>query len=169
MAAPIPTGRRSRSSCSRRRDATFYGAELAAQYDVAPIWAGMWGIEGQYDFVHAKFADGDYVPRMPPHRLGGGLYYRDAAWIAHVNALHAFAQDELGFEETETGSYTLVNAELSYTYRGETFNGVTPVTTIGLRGENLLNEDMRNSASFKKDEVLLPGASVRLFGSVKLN
>jgi iron complex outermembrane recepter protein len=30
-------------------------------------------------------------------------------------------------------------------------------------GNNLLNDDMRNSASFKKDEVLLPGASVRGF------
>jgi iron complex outermembrane recepter protein len=152
-----------------QRDATFYGTELSAEYDVAPIWAGVWGVEGQYDFVHAKFADGDYVPRMPPHRLGGGVYYRDAAWIARVNALHAFAQNELGFEETETGSYTLVNAELSYTYKGETFNGIAPVTTIGVRGENLLNEDVRNSSSFKKDEVLQPGASVRLFGSVKLN
>jgi len=28
---------------------------------------------------------------------------------------------------------------------------------------------VRNSASFKKDEVLLPGASVRLFADVKLN
>jgi iron complex outermembrane receptor protein len=152
-----------------QRDATFYGAELLAEYDVAPIWAGVWGVEGQYDFVHAKFDDGDYVPRMPPHRLGGGVYYHDAAWIARVSALHAFAQDQLGFEETETGSYTLVNAELSYTYRGETSGGITPVTTIGIRGENLLDDDVRNSASFKKDEVLLPGASVRLFGNVKLN
>ena len=41
--------------------------------------------------------------------------------------------------------------------------------TIGLKGENLLNDDVRNHVSFKKDEVLEPGASVRLFGSVKLN
>lgn len=152
-----------------QRDATFYGAELTAQYDVAPIWAGIWGVEGQYDFVHARFDDGDYVPRMPPHRVGGGLYYRDAAWVARFNALHAFAQDQLGFEETRTSSYTLVNAELSYTYKGESVNGIAPVTTIGVRAENMLDDDVRNSASFKKDEVLLPGASVRLFGSVKLN
>lgn len=153
-----------------QRDATFYGAELAFEYDVAPIWAGVWGVEGQYDFVHAKFDDGDYVPRMPPHRLGGGLYYRDAAWIARVNALHAFAQDELGFDETRTSSYTLVNAELSYTVKVEaTQEGITPTMTIGIKGENLLDDDVRNSASFKKDEVLLPGASARLFGSVKLN
>jgi iron complex outermembrane receptor protein len=153
-----------------QRNATFYGAELAAEYDVAPIWAGLWGVEGQYDFVQAKFDEGDYVPRMPPHRVGAGIYYRDAAWLARIMALHAFAQDELGFEETRTSSYTLVNAELSYTFRGEaTHEGIAPVTTIGVRGENLLNDDMRNSTSFKKDEVLLPGASVRLFGSVKLN
>jgi iron complex outermembrane receptor protein len=43
------------------------------------------------------------------------------------------------------------------------------VTTIGIKGENLLDDDVRNSASFKKDQILLPGASVRLFGTVKLN
>ena len=83
-----------------QRDATFYGVELLAQDDVAPIRAGVWGVEGQYDFVHAKFDDGDFVPRMPPHRIGGGLYYHDATWIARVNALHAFAQDEIGTDET---------------------------------------------------------------------
>ena len=41
--------------------------------------------------------------------------------------------------------------------------------TVGIKGENLLNDDIRNSVSFKKDEVLQPGVNVRLFGSVKLN
>ena len=41
--------------------------------------------------------------------------------------------------------------------------------TIGPRGENLLNGDIRNAVSHKKDEVLAPGRSVRLFGSYKLN
>jgi iron complex outermembrane receptor protein len=31
----------------------------------------------------------------------------------------------------------------------------------------LLNEDIRNSVSYTKDEVLMPGASVRAFASVK--
>jgi iron complex outermembrane receptor protein len=169
---PAPGGEAFDELLFTQRDATFYGAELAVEYDVAPIFAGLWGVEGQYDFVHAKFddAEGGYVPRMPPHRLGAGLYYRDQSWLARVNALHAFAQDELGFEETRTSSYTLVNAEVSYTIRGAPTNeGITPETTIGIKGENLLNDDMRNSSSFKKDEVLLPGASVRLFGTVKLN
>jgi iron complex outermembrane recepter protein len=153
----------------QQRDATFYGAELAAEYDVARVWNGLWGIDGQYDFVHAKFANGEYVPRIPPHRLGGGIYYRDPTWFFRTGLLHAFDQDELGLGETETEGYTLVSAELSYTYRGETHDGITPVTTIGIKGENLADQEVRNHSSFLKDEVLQPGASVRLFGSVKLN
>jgi len=39
--------------------------------------------------------------------------------------------------------------------------------TVGIYGQNLLNDDMRNSVSFLKDEVLMPGRSVRAFASVK--
>ncbi len=119
--------------------------------------------------MHAKFDDGEFVPRMPPHRLGGGLYYRDAAWVARASLLHAFRQNEIATNETPTSSYSLLNAELSYTIRGAAEGGIVPVTTIGIKGENLLDDDVRNSASFKKDEILLPGASVRLFADVKLN
>jgi iron complex outermembrane receptor protein len=42
--------------------------------------------------------------------------------------------------------------------------------TIGLKGENLADDEILNHASFKRrEDVLLPGASVRLFGSIKLN
>ena len=152
-----------------QRDANFYGVEVAAQYDVASIWRGVWGIDGQYDFVRTSFAGDGNVPRIPPHRLGAGIYYRDASWFARVAALHAFRQDEIGEFETETSGYTLVNAELSYTFRMTEHGGVVPEWTIGLRGDNLLDDDVRNHVSFKKDEVLLPGRSVRLFGSIKLN
>lgn len=153
-----------------QRDANFYGAELAFQYDVAPIWNGLWGIDGQYDFVHAKFDGGGYVPRIPPHRLGGGIYYRDPNWFARAGVLHAFDQNQFGEEEIATPGYTLVSAELSYTYQQETIAGITPVATIGIKGENLADDEVLNHASFKRrEDVLLPGASVRLFGSINLN
>jgi iron complex outermembrane receptor protein len=42
--------------------------------------------------------------------------------------------------------------------------------TIGIKGQNLANDEVLNSASFKRrEDVLLPGANVRLFGSIKLN
>ena len=150
----------------KQRDATFYGVELAGEYDVARVWRGMWGISAQYDFVRAEFSDGENVPRIPPHRLGGGVYYRDMNWAAGVNLLHAFNQDEIGFGETPTAGYTLLGATVSYTVPA---TASRPEVTVGLKGDNLLNDDVRNAVSFKKDEVLEPGASVRLFGSVKLN
>ncbi len=39
--------------------------------------------------------------------------------------------------------------------------------TLGLVGDNLLNDDVRNAVSFKKDEVLLPGRTVRAFASMR--
>jgi iron complex outermembrane receptor protein len=151
-----------------QRDATFQGAELIGQLDIGRMFRGVWGVEAQYDFVHARFDNGENAPRIPPHRLGGGLYYRDANWLAKVSLLHAFRQDRIGLNETPTDGYNLLNAELSYTQKlaGST---VVPEMTIGLKADNLLNEDIRNHVSFKKDEVLLPGTSVRLFGKIKLN
>ncbi|HEX2839861.1 TonB-dependent receptor [Hyphomicrobium sp.] len=151
-----------------QRNATFYGLEAAGQYDVAPIWRGVWGIEGQYDFVRAEFEGGGNVPRIPPHRLGGGLYYRDINWFARAGVLHAFDQDKIGIEEIATPGYTLVSAEISYTVEGDGLHN--PGYTIGLKGENLADEEVLNHASFKRREgVLEPGASVRLFGTIRLN
>ncbi len=150
----------------QQRDATFFGAEIAAQYDVAPIWRGLWGVDGRYDFVRARFEGDENVPRIPPHRLGGGVYYRDSNWFARAGVLHAFDQNRFGAEEIATPGYTLVSAELPYTARLD----ATTRTTLGVRGENLADDDVLNHASFKRrEEVLQPGASVRVFGSLKFN
>ncbi len=153
----------------QQRDARFVGAEFIAQYDIAPIWNGVWGIEGQYDFVNARFDNGENVPRIPPHRLGGALYYRDGQWFARAAVLHAFDQDRIALNETPTDGYTLISAELSYTAKLQGTGSASPEFTIGIKGENLGDEEVRIHSSFKKDEVLQPGASVRVFGSVKLN
>lgn len=156
-----------------QRDATFRGVELSAQWDAFAFGRGVIGIEGQYDFVHAKFNGGGYVPRIPPHRLGAGIYYRDANWFARLFALHAFDQDEVAsddIKDTPTDGYTLLNADLSYTFALQPETGrISPQMTIGLRGENLLDEDVRNHVSYKKDEVLQPGRTIRLYGVVRYN
>jgi hypothetical protein len=152
-----------------QRDATFMGAELRAAQDLGRIWQGSWGIDGQYDFVRATLADGSFVPKLPPHRLGGGLYYRDASWSARLSLLHAFAQLEFAAFDTATPAYNLLNAELSYTFTTMPQGGVVPQMTLSLRGENLRNDDIRYSTSFKKDEVLQPGTNPRLFGRIRLN
>lgn len=150
-----------------QRNATFRGGEFQFQYDVVPLWAGMFGVEGQYDIVRATFTDGSNVPRIPPQRLGGGVYYRDAGWLARVNILHAFAQNNIGGVETATPGYNRLKAEISYTHRLKPSGFGAQELTVGLIGDNLLNDDIRNHVSFTKDEVLLPGLGVRAFANVK--
>jgi iron complex outermembrane receptor protein len=150
-----------------QRDALFRGAELQFQYDLMPVAGGTFGIEGQYDIVRATFTDGSNVPRIPPQRLGGGIYYRDANWLARINLLHAFAQTQTGDTETATPGYDRLRAELSYTTRRASTDGTPREIRVGLVGDNLLNADIRNHVAYNKDQVLLPGLGVRLFANLK--
>jgi iron complex outermembrane recepter protein len=154
-----------------QRDANFYGAEVQAEQDIGRLWRGTWGIDARYDFVQASFDDsqGGNVPRIPPHRAGAGIYYRDLNWLARVGFLHAFDQKRIGENETPTEGYTLLNVDLAYTFKLDPQQNVVPEMTIGLKGVNLLDDDVRNHVSFQKDFVLEPGRNIRLFGIVKLN
>lgn len=147
-----------------QRKARFHGAEIAAQFDAVTLGRHVFGVESQYDFVRARFANGENVPRIPPHRLGGGVFWRSQyGFFARVGLLHAFAQDKTGPLETRTPGYDDLRAELSYTREFDRSAAPLSAMTVGLVGQNLLDQRMRNAASFKKDEILLPGANVRAF------
>ncbi len=147
----------------QQQNATFYGAEIIGQYDLVPVGNGFAGIEAQFDFVRAQFDSGTNVPRIPPYRLGGGVYLRADGWFARVNLLHAFSHDATAVFETPTSGYDDLRAELSYTQAVDPAVYGASEITLGLQGRNLLNADIRNSTSFKKDEILLPGRNLRLF------
>jgi iron complex outermembrane receptor protein len=165
--ASCGTGTELRQLVYTQRDATFAGAELSAQYDAFELSNGMLGFDGQFDVVRARFTDGTNVPRIPPVRLGGGVFWRSPNWFARIGLLHAFAQKNIDpVQETPTNGYNLLRAEVSYNYKWT--EGTTPrELTIGLTGTNLLNADVRISTSFLKDEVLQPGRGVRLFAAYK--
>ena len=151
-----------------QKGAVFRGGEFQSQLDVGPLHGGIWGIENQFDVVRATFADGTNVPRIPPVRAGGGLFWRDANWLMRVNLLHAFAQNHVApIAETPTAGYNLLKAEVSYRTRLDPGRFGAREMTVGLVGNNLLNENIRNHVSFTKDEVLLPGIGVRAFANLK--
>ena len=101
-------------------------------------------------------------------RVGGGLFWRDANWLTRINLLHAFAQNDIApIGETPTAGYNLLKAEVSYrTKLDPSWFGAREMT-VGLVGNNLLNENIRNSVSYTKDQVLLPGIGVRAFANLK--
>ncbi|HWM45950.1 MAG TPA: TonB-dependent receptor [Xanthobacteraceae bacterium] len=150
-----------------QRDAVFRGGELQAQWDALPLGGGFLGVDGQYDIVRATFTDGTNVPRIPPQRLGGGVYWRDPNWFARVGLLHAFDQNKIAENETPTKGYDLLRAELVYRTVLPPSDAGPRELNAGIVGTNLLNDDVRNHVSFTKDDVLLPGAGVRLFATIK--
>jgi iron complex outermembrane receptor protein len=101
-------------------------------------------------------------------RLGGGVFYRDSNWLARVSLIHAFAQNDVAPNETPTDGYNLLKAELSYTQKvANARAGMPREVTLGIVGNNLLNEDIRNHVSYTKNDVLMPGASLRAFANVR--
>ncbi|ABD08884.1 TonB-dependent receptor [Rhodopseudomonas palustris HaA2] len=164
----VGTGLELNQAIYSQRDATFKGGEFQSQLDVAQFYGGTWGIENQVDVVRATFADGTNVPRIPPVRLGGGLFWRDANWLMRVNLLHAFAQNNVAdIAETTTPGYNLLKAEISYRTKLNPNVWGAQEMLVGLVGNNLLNEDIRNSVSYSKDNVLMPGIGVRAFANLK--
>jgi iron complex outermembrane receptor protein len=151
-----------------QRDAIFRGGEFHSQLDIGPLHGGIWGIEDQFDLVRATFTDGTNVPRIPPVRVGGGLYWRETNWFMRVNLLHAFAQNDIAvIGETPTAGYNLLKAEVTYSTKLDSSWFGAREMTVGLVGNNLLNDNIRNSVSYNKDEVLLPGIGVRAFANLK--
>lgn len=151
-----------------QRNAIFRGGEFQSQVDVGALYGGIWGFEDQFDIVRATFTDGTNVPRIPPARIGAGLFWRDSNWLARINLLHAFPQSNVAeIAETPTPGYNLLKAEVTYkTKLNPNMFGAREMYA-GLVGNNLLNEKIRNSVSYNKDEVLMPGIGVRAFANFK--
>ena len=99
-------------------------------------------------------SNGAYLPYIPPWRLGIGLHGGWKEFGAGIDAIIADDQDKVATNELPTEGYTLVNANLSYTFAE---SGLY----MFLRGTNLLDEEARRARSFLKDFAPQPGASVR--------
>ncbi|WP_163434831.1 hypothetical protein, partial [Escherichia coli] len=66
-----------------------------------------------------------------------------------VNLVHAFAQSNIAdIGETPTAGYNLLNAEITYNAKlSQSWIGAREMT-LGLVGNNLLNQNIRSSVSY---------------------
>ena len=168
ICSPAGPGGELKEAIYSQRDAIFRGGEFQSQWDLVPVGRGFFGLENQFDVVRATFTDGTNVPRIPPVRVGGGVFYRDDNWLARVNLLHAFAQHDIAVAgETATAGYNNLKVEVSYTRKLNPVDFGVRQVTVGVVGNNLLNENMRNHVSYTKDQVLMPGAGVRVFANLR--
>jgi len=80
-------------------------------------------------------------------------------WAANLVWRHAYDQDNSAPLKTRTPGYDLLKAEVVFTGPG----GNQFDWQVYLKGQNLLDEDVRNSTSFVKDQAPQVGLNV-VFG-----
>lgn len=113
-------------------------------------------LEGKCDYVYAQdLTDNSPLPYMPPFRYTFALAYQGEALGARIELMHAVNQDRVPSFETTTPGYAFLNASVNYTF------GLGASTcSVYVQGTNLLNQTARESTSYLKDVLPLPGAGV---------
>lgn len=133
-----------------QRDADFSGFEAEAGYRFsenldATVFA---------DRVRGEFVDDGPLPRIPASRLGVRVKGSKGRLDGEVEYYGVASQERIAAFETRTPSYNMLNLSLSYAF------GAERQTRVFLRGSNLLNQDIRNHASFLANVIPLPGRNL---------
>jgi iron complex outermembrane receptor protein len=146
----------------RSRDARFWGGELSAEIQLVELCGGALVSDWSFDWVRARFTEGGGdrdLPRITPIRWGGGLAFRSELLRARLGFRRTESQRQAAAGETRTGGFTLL--DFGVTLSLGAIDERIPVA-LSVTGRNLTNEEARNHLSFNKDEVLLPGRSIRV-------
>lgn len=138
------------------RDARFTGIEGEVSFNVmegedSSLALGVFG-----DVVNAEFESGGYVPRIPASKIGAELRWFGDSWSVHLHATRVNQQEDVAELELPADGYTLVSLYADYHFDV----GQDSSLEIFLRGENLLDEEIRNHVSFLKDFAPEPGRGV---------
>ncbi len=122
--------------------ATFKGIEMEGKSNLGDNL----DLKLRGDYVRATNRDnGDALPRITPLRIGAGLQYQRNGWSTRLDVLRAFKQSRTAQNELATDGYTDVSALVAYKLPIK-FN-----LELFAKANNLLNQDIREHASFLKD------------------
>jgi iron complex outermembrane receptor protein len=140
-------------------NAIFRGYESKLVFPVAEPWQGALDLTLFSDYTHGSFVvTGTAVPRMPPLRLGFQLDYIQNKWSGNLRFTRAQAQDRPGVNDTATAGYYLLG--IGGEYQMNTF--YNSKVMLFLKGNNLLNENIRNSVSYLRNFAPEPGRGVSI-------
>jgi len=130
-----------------QEDARFIGFELKALSTLELDSAGHIDFELFADRTRALLDSDEQLPRIPAARTGASIGLNTNKYAIQLNATHSFEQDDVAEGERVTESYTELSIYADY--HANFGNGNEWV--VFARGENLLDEEIRNHASFTKD------------------
>ncbi len=139
-----------------QRDARFTGIEGEVSFNVmesgdSSLSLGVFG-----DMVNAEFDSGGHVPRIPASKLGAELRWEGEAWSVNLRATRVNEQEDVAELELPTDGHTLLSLSADYHLDLGGGSGLE----LFLRGDNLLDEEIRNHVSLLKNYAPEPGRSL---------
>ena len=140
------------------RDATFNGFEAKFSYSLFDTGSNRASVSVFGDLVKAEFDSGENVPRIPPSKVGAEVRFSGADWTGHVHVTRHGEQDDPGRLELATPEYTLLSAYADY----HIGLGRDSELKLFIRGDNLLDEEVRTHSSMLKNFSPEPGRAISL-------
>ena len=140
-------------------DATYQGLDAEASLVVARFAAGELTANVMFDTVSAALdvPGNDHLPRLPPSRMGFGLEWDRGSFIAALDYLRTFEQDETVDHELSTDGYDDLRVFMAWD-----LDLVGSSARIFLQGRNLTDEEQRQHTSYNKEFAPLPGRTLEL-------
>jgi len=133
---------------SSQADATFMGYEAKLSFPLMENHYGLLDLTLFSDFTRGEFVAGGDVPRMPPLRYGLQVDYTfDSHWSSNLRLTRGEKQDHPGANDAPTNGYVLLNLGVQYEVKAF---GKAKVLAFA-QGNNLLNDNIRNSTSYLRN------------------
>lgn len=146
-------------TASYQAGAIFRGYESKLVFPVAEPGHGALDLTLFSDYTNGTFvATGAAVPRMPPLRFGLQWDYTHKDWSANLRFTRAQAQEHPGANDTTTAGYFLLTTGAEYKIRDYHDSQIM----LFVKGNNLLNENIRNSVSYLRNFAPEPGRGAQI-------
>lgn len=139
-------------------DAIFKGYESKLIFPLMENHYGMVDLTLFSDYTRGQFINGQDVPRMPPLRFGFQVDHNLGKLSSNVRFTRGESQNNPGPNDTATAGYLLLN--IGTQYQLSTFHDTTVV--LFAKGNNLLNENIRNSTSYLRNYAPEPGRGAEI-------
>jgi iron complex outermembrane receptor protein len=138
---------------TRQADAIFKGFEGKLVFPLMENRYGLVDLTLFGDYTRGEFVRGGDVPRMPPLRYGFQLDYGRNEWSANLRLTRGERQENPGENESETPGY--LRLDIGAQYQVKAFRDANLL--VFAKGNNLLDENIRNSTSYLRNFAPEPG------------
>ncbi|MBT8147942.1 MAG: TonB-dependent receptor [Gammaproteobacteria bacterium] len=142
----------------QQQDASFTGLEVQTNIPLYATGAHQSDLTLFGDYVEARFDRGGNVPRIPPLSVGLEWVHSHINWVVKLRWTHIADQNDSAVNETRTDGYQLLSLYGDYRMQF----GESSSLLLFARGNNLLDENIRQHASLLKDIAPAPGRGVEV-------